>query len=144
MIEKIKKLVADAVGLNVQRGDSLNVVNSGFAKPEPVDSFPEESFYKQEWFIDMMKQVAGGIVVLLLIFGVLRPTIKGLAGIGQPINTDPSLPAGDSPELIDASVSKGVPTELQTFEDRMGAVQNMANSDPKRVAQVVKTWVDGA
>lgn len=147
-IEKITTLVRDAIGYNVQRGDSVNVINSTFAQPPVVEALPEASFYQQNWFFELIKQVLAAIFIFILIFAVLRPLMRYLAS--SPVranarlahigNIDPNTPEGQA--VLASADPMRLPAGLQNHQDRMQAVQGMAVNDPKRVAQVVKTWVD--
>ena len=141
-IKQIKLLVADAIGLNANRGDSLNVINSSFFKPEPIEPLPEPSLWQQAWFISLSKQVAGGIFVLLLLFGVLRPILKSLA-----VKKEDELPASEALSQGQfAAPGGGVAGEIgqiKDYDNQLNMVQQMAGNEPKRVAQVVKNWVDG-
>lgn len=146
-IKRITILVKDAVGFNPQRGDSVNVINNAFAAPEPVAALPEAPMWQQAWFWDVVKQVAGGIFVLLLVLFVLRPLLKGLAS--RPVAPTLALDASGQPVAMVGSDGSGGISDtadrvqsLQSYQDRMQAVQQMAHNDPQRVAQVVKSWVD--
>ena len=81
-LQRLTMLVRDAVGYSAARGDSVTVMNTAFAPEEPVD-YKEPGFWTQPWFWDLMKQVLAGLVVLILILVLLRPTLKNLAG-GRP------------------------------------------------------------
>jgi flagellar M-ring protein FliF len=142
-IDQIKLLVADAIGLNVKRGDSLNVLNSDFIKPEPIEKLPEESFWQKDIFWSILKQSAGALFILLVLFGVLRPMLKTLAN-----NKDMPMPneqgfasspggAGKSPP--DAATSLKNATD---YDSQINLLRQVVEEEPKRVAQVVKNWVD--
>lgn len=143
---RIKTLVENAIGYNKERGDSVDVVNSSFAQPEPVEKLPEPGLLDQAWFWQVVKQVLGGLFVLLMIFGVLRPILRSLSKAAPPqsLMGAGQMAIGPNGEPIQAAGADGLslPSPLQTYEDKMNVVQNMAGNDPKRVAQVVKTWVD--
>lgn len=133
-LTKIKQLVSDTVGLELKRGDSLNVVNVRFNTPEPIEALPELAIYQQDWFWEIMKQSLGGLFVLFLVFGILRPTFKSLA------STDKRLLAA----LKNNKEGHSKETkELNTPEARIEAAKEFAGSNPKGVAEVLKTWVDG-
>lgn len=137
-IDQIKLLVTDAIGLDTKRGDSLNVINSGFVKPDPIAAIPEESFWQKDMFWSILKQFAGALFILALIFGVLRPMLKTLAN-----NKDmmPVLGAGPSGEVSyeDGKISFKDATD---YDSQLSLLRQVVDKDPKRVAQVVKSWVD--
>ena len=72
-------LVREAVGFDTRRGDSVRVLNSSFLSPEPVADLPgNPDLGNRGWFLDTVKQVGGLLLVLVLIFVVLKPTMKRL------------------------------------------------------------------
>ncbi len=141
-LKNITILVKNAIGFNEQRGDNVNVINTAFIKPEAVGTIPEESFMQQAWVWDAAKQATGGLFVLFLIFGVIRPLLRNLAT--RPVPEPHNLPHGQAGGAAAMTAAGGMrlPGPLQSYEDRMQVVQGMADKDPQRVAQVVKSWVD--
>lgn len=165
-IERITQLVHEAIGFDVRRGDSVRVVNSSFLDPEPIEALPEPALWEQAWFLDLLKQVGGVAVVLLLIFGVLRPTLARLTGspgtelavaeggadvagadgatVTGPLGAD-GMPTGDSGEQ---PLKLGVDEERVKlpdgggYENIMMAARDLVGEDPKRVAQLVKNWIE--
>ncbi len=150
-IAQVTKLVRDAIGFNPQRGDTVTVINRSFAEPEPIEAAPPVPMWKQPWVMDLAKQVTGGIFVLFVLFGVLRPTLRNLSsksvevmelalegkGAGKKAdnNNGSSIQIGEDGQPI-------IPTALLSYDQQMKLVKNMAKDDPKRVAQVVKRWID--
>jgi flagellar M-ring protein FliF len=159
-IDQIKLLVADAVGLNAKRGDSLNVINSGFIKPEEIQPFPEEKFWQTDTFWSIVKQVLGGLFVLLLVFGILRPILKTLASNKIAGEMDPAAAGAGSAGAAPAAPAEPgitIPTagsstlnaatveafkSVTDYDAQLGIVRQVVENEPKRVAQVVKNWVD--
>ena len=79
-IDRFSELVKQAVGFDSARGDQVTVTNVAFKIPEEFEALPEIPVWEQGWFLDLMKQVAAVLAVLFLLFGVLRPTMRSLAG----------------------------------------------------------------
>ncbi|KTC79351.1 flagellar basal-body MS-ring/collar protein FliF [Legionella cherrii] len=137
-INQIKLLVADAIGLNAQRGDSLNVINSDFVKPDPIAAIPEERFWQKEIFWSIVKQAAAAVFVLALIFGVLRPMLKTLASNRNVVSVaSDEQPIGDL--TYDGTISI---KDANDYESQLNLLRQVVDKEPKRVAQVVKNWVD--
>lgn len=136
-IDQIKLLVSDAIGLDTKRGDSLNVINSNFVKPDPIAAIPEEKFWQKDIFWSIVKQTFGALFVLALIFGVLRPMLKTLANNKMAALTGQNNSQG---ELSNESML----TIAQTgdYETQLTLLRQVVDKEPKRVAEVVKTWVD--
>ena len=65
-------LVHKAIGFDEERGDTVTVSNSAFLLPEaPPEDLPAEPLWKQPWVLDLAKQGVGGLLVLILAFGLL-------------------------------------------------------------------------
>jgi len=79
-INRFSDLVKQAVGFDSARGDQVTVTNVAFKIPEEFEALPAISVWEQGWFLDLMKQVAAVLAVLFLLLGVLRPTMRSLAG----------------------------------------------------------------
>ncbi len=137
-IERLTALVRDAVGFDATRGDTVNVVNSSFLGEAAVVAGELETvpFWERAWAQDFAKVLAGVIVLLILTFSVLKPLTKGLltqarqqpllAGGGASVNAG-ATGVGEAPGLA--------------YEQQVAQARGLVSQDPKRVAQVVKTWV---
>ncbi len=154
-IERLTELVREAVGFDARRGDSVRVVNSAFLSPEPMAELPAIPLWEQGWFMDIIKQVGGLLLVLVLIFFVLRPTLRRLTAtpaelVGQsdaegariegPLSGSEGAAGGA--QLLG---SDGEPVSLPGgggYENIMDAARLLVDEDPKRVAQLVKTWMN--
>lgn len=143
-IENMTKLVREAVGFNAERGDSVSVVNSSF-RGEPVQEElkPEEpSLWDNPLVRDIAKLALGSIVVLVLVFVVIRPLVRGLLGQARAnMVPSPALPA----TVLDANGMPALPAEVtqkpKDYESQLTAARGLVAQDPGRVAQVVKAWV---
>lgn len=141
-IQKMTDLVREAIGFSVLRGDSVNVVNSAFADLQALETLPDIPLWEQDWFWSSVKQTIGGLAVLLLVFGVLKPTIRSLANYHPAkeaeneegdLNDDQlTLTGADGVALLDQS---------PVYENDLVAAKSLAADEPKRVAQVVKEWI---
>lgn len=140
-LAQMTKLVREAIGFNSLRGDSVNVVNTGFADSTILEPLPEIPLWEQGWFWSVVKQSLAGLAVLFLIFGVLRPTIKSLA------NYHPVVEGEEEDELEEDQLTLSGPEgtalldELPVYENDLVAAKSLAAEEPKRVAQVVKDWI---
>jgi len=156
-IERLTELVREAIGFDSRRGDSVRVMNSSFLSPEPVADLPAVPIWEQGWFLDIVKQVGGLLLVLILIFFVLKPTMKrltashagvaggsdGAARIEGPLAQNHEGGVKDQGSLLLGS--DGEPISLPgggKYENIMDAARQLVDEDPKRVAQLVKTWVN--
>lgn len=150
-MSNLTNLVKDAVGFDATRGDTVNVINAPFkqaAAAAPAPSGPP--LWRQPWVWDVGKQVLGGLAVLLLIFGVLRPVMRSLVGSGGGMRAAAAAAEGAAGEqgravgddrLSLTPQAAGAPPP-DSYEAHLASARQVAQSDPKRVAQVVRSWVN--
>ena len=155
-LERIESLVRQAVGFDAARGDVVSVMNAPFVH-ETGDSIElAPPWWQDPRLRDALRLVLGAIVVLALLFGVLRPALRQIAGPAQrrqerlvEQHQDTALLEGDEvPRLGDdvATLSPGASREplalpANAYEERLRQAREAVRSDSKRVAQVVKDWV---
>lgn len=157
-LERLSILVRDAVGFNAVRGDSVNVLNSPFsARTQEVDTGVEELPWWQVWIMPNIKYIAGVLIFLAVVFGLLRPMFKALARTGGSIAEEEearqlaALEAaggggmdGMSDETVTLTGGSAfmLPGPEQGYEDQVNAIKGLIADDPGRVAQVVKKWIN--
>ncbi len=126
---RLTQLVKDTVGFSAARGDSVSVINAEFVKQAPEVVFEAPPIWEQAWFKTLIKQVMGGIFVLILVFGVLRPTLKNLSKAAPPA-PPPALSNIEGPDT-DASTKESASESRVTEEDAdrsLGADRNSPNA----------------
>jgi flagellar M-ring protein FliF len=137
-IDQVTQLVKNAVGFNEARGDSVNVVNAPFLAQAAETFKPEVTpLWQRPWVRDVARLVLGALVLMALALGVLRPLIKNLAGNVMPPQA--LIGAGGGTELAPGGAASAQPP--LAYEQQVVQARNLVSQDPKRVAQVVKTWV---
>lgn len=152
-LQRLSMLVRDAVGYSAARGDSVTVMNTAFAPEETVE-FEAPAFWEQPWFWDLMKQVLAGLVILVLVLGLLRPTLKSLSGGGQRERGLDSGSGGSYGGLDDieggdelrkamsAQDDLLLPGATDGYDRQLNALKGLIAEDPARVAQVMRQWVN--
>lgn len=148
-IVKFTTLVKESVGFNAQRGDSVQVINAAFQPIPEVEPLPEQPIWEKPWVWDVLKQAAGAIGVLILIFGVLKPTLrslteKGVAHAGA-LAGGAAGQAGMGEDQLTLGAPRaqgGLPPPQHQYEQQITTAKGLIQQDPKRVAQVVKNWVN--
>ncbi len=145
-LDRFTLLVKEAVGFNSLRGDSVNVINAAFT-PQPVmEPVPEVSFMDQPWVWDLGKQILGGILAALVLFGVLRPVMRNLSSLPSPaLARAGGGEAGDGLADDQVTLSRSGEARLpkpNEYESDLEMARAMVIQEPKRVAQVVKQWVN--
>jgi len=143
-IEHITGLVKDAVGFDAARGDTINVVNAAFhaEAPEPIGPVEQIPLWERPLIRDLAKLTAGVIVLLVLTFVVLRPLVRGLLTQAK---TAAALPAPAAEHAGARAAPAGALAASQSaplaYEQQLAQARSLVSQDPKRVAQVVRTWV---
>jgi len=148
-ITRIASLVKDAIGYNVQRGDSVQVINESFFIPKEPEPLPAVPWWEEPWFWDAVRQAGGWLLAALLIFFVLKPTMSRLmrqaaVSVPQPAAAPATAPGMAGPGEMGALGVEDGSLHLpgpRTYEKTLDAARNMIAEDPKRVAQVVRKWI---
>jgi flagellar M-ring protein FliF len=98
----------------------------------------------------MFKILAGLIIVILLVFMVVKPTLTQLLAPLKPAPTPKALPGQQGgPDGGGATVAGGggaAPASqgnnnTLAYEQQLAQARTLVTQDPARVAQVVKGWV---
>jgi hypothetical protein len=88
--------------------------------------------------------VFGGMLAVLLLFGVLRPVMRDLASMPGTAGT--GMHALEVRHPNNPSTSHGEAAgkfaQTQEYETFLNTVRDMAKDDPKRVAQLLKRWLN--
>lgn len=154
-LQRLTLLVRNAVGYSASRGDSVNVINTPFAAEEVI-AFEEPPIWQQQWFLDLIKPILAGIVILILVLGLVRPTLKSLAQSGQQakelalagdedgLAELDELGEGGEGEKVTLSTSDEflLPGASEGYDKKLNALKGLVVDDPARVAQVVRQWVN--
>jgi flagellar M-ring protein FliF len=147
---RLTLLVRDAVGYDPSRGDSVSVINSPFAVPDPVDPVAAIPFYQQTWFLNLLQPTLVGIFVLILLLLVVRPILKALSDqnkIAVTDDTEAAIYSDETDEISDDQVSLVstedimVPGSPEKIDRQLNVIRGLIAEEPERVAQVVKQWV---
>ncbi len=144
-IEQLTALARVAIGYNEQRGDSVVVFNRSFEPVEQIEAIAPPPIWEQPWAWNMGKQILAGLGVLLLILMVIRPTMKNLLpakGKDDKKSLEPPANALQEDQLRLSSDGTQLAPPAQVYGDILHMARAMAAEDPKRVAKVVKDWVD--
>ncbi len=169
-VNQLRELVMQAVGFDSSRGDQVTVTNVAFRVPDELEALPDVPLWEQGWFIDMAKQLAAVSVVLFLIFGVLRPTMRGLVArdeevkalldahaeadaMGGTVRFDSdgnpvAVPLNEESDEKDDAIGLSANVEdlllldaPQSYEKRLEYIQKLIDEDPQLVAEVLKGWL---
>jgi flagellar M-ring protein FliF len=166
-ITRFTDLVKQAVGFDNARGDQVTVTNVAFKALEAPEALPAIPLWEQSWFLNLLKQVGAVLVVLFILLGVLRPTMRNLSGLnaakkaaaaaeqqasmaatGELVNNQGgnALAALGSPQGGQAALPNHLDDLLlvdvpHSYGKRLEYMQNTVDKDPQLVAQILKRWV---
>ena len=122
-------------------GDTLNVVNSPFTVTDP-EAVPELPLWKQPEMIELAQQLGkmlliGGLV-LYLVLGVVRPSLKRMNQPAPPLLAEPT-DEQEEPPMVTVKPNP----QISQHEQNLAVARQLARDDPKLVANVVRQWVAG-
>lgn len=149
-LDRMSKLIKDAVGFNPSRGDSINVINAPFKDSEILPKKPLGPLWEQDWFINIAKQVVGIFAILFFIVLVLRPVIRELTyKEPEEVEVEEETVEEEFEKESDIQKATGMSEsqweELgvtpEEYEEMLEELRRITADDPRIVAQVVKTWV---
>jgi flagellar M-ring protein FliF len=155
-LAEIEKLVKGAVGFDAARGDVVALSTAEFPR-EPV---VEVALWDQPWFMQLVRQAAGLVGALALLFFVGRPLIRAVKARTSAANqtaANGAEPMAEADmialenELLSQSLGAGRksgndPLQIadQNADDQKKKVHEFVRSDPERAAAIVRQLMEGA
>ena len=137
-MKQINELVKEAMGFNKERGDTISVANAPFTAVDRDDSGiplwkdPEIHSLLKEIF----KYTVIAAIVAYLLFKVIIPLGKTM------LETPPrqtSRPLGERINIL-AGDEDDQPSAAETQERKLAQARELAQQDPKVVANIIKDW----
>jgi len=152
-MEQINALVREAIGFSAQRGDSVNVMNAAFSKPETSDS--DLAWWKQPDTQDLARSMVWPVGLLLLglllFLGLVRPSLKMMKQTPLLATATPNA-GGNTGSQLDAIIDDeqqrpGLPQPVHNEPSvemlRLEDAKRLARENPVAVANIIKGWVSG-
>lgn len=148
-LERLTQLVRDSIGYNPARGDSVNVISEQFAIVEPVGFDESFSLMEQGWIIPFAKQALAGLVVILILFGVLKPALRSTVSPGSRLPHRALLPTqqasgaditADTMQISSEALAKEAPRS-SPYDRNLMLAQQVVQAEPVRAARMIKEWV---
>jgi flagellar M-ring protein FliF len=160
-LARIESLVRDAVGFDAARGDRVTVQNVSFLPTETLEPVADLPIWMQPQVQNLLRHGFGLLAIVVLVFAALRPALKVLlAPSPQPVSLDSPVgmiahhPDGAAPgtgkgrsrqdQVLQADEEEDTPEPFEVsgpYEKKLQSARNAVAQDPKRVAQVVKSWL---
>ena len=159
-IAELETLIKEAVGFDEARGDRLTLMNTDFAVPPPMEQLEAPPIWQEPWVWTAAKQAAAALVVIFLIFGVLRPTMRSVSKTvaeNLPAPSAAGLPAaaggaaaaafpGGLPE--DQVTLAGTPhaqlppaAQPSTYQMNLDQAKTIVRNEPAKAAHMIKEWI---
>lgn len=140
---RITALVKDAVGFDAERNDSVNVSNISFKVIEEMEPVPGAPVWQQAWLWDIGKKGLGGLMVLLLVFGVLKPSLRTLASNPAGVAALPPGTSAAQSSLGEDQLSLSSQPAAQPIsqEQQFAMARELVSKNPQQGAKVIKQWV---
>jgi flagellar M-ring protein FliF len=152
----LRRLLQGGLGFDMTRGDTLEVITFPFNK---VDTSAEQEvpIFEQEWFLPVAKVLAGMVVIVVLILGLVRPMLRkliypedtedqyeedALGGVDLGDETLDMLNSEFDEKDIGFSPDGTLQLpDLHGDEDLLKAVRALVANEPELSSQVVKGWL---
>jgi flagellar M-ring protein FliF len=148
-VEQIRNLVKEAMGFSQERGDSLNVVNSAFARDQGDEAGPELPFWRDPANLGLAmtatQYLLFAVLALFAWFAVARPLLR--KHLGPPVVEAPAapgpIPTGDPAEdEAQAAQHNARLREAERQKADLDYAHQTADQDPRLVATLIKHWMN--
>ena len=151
-LDAYTELVKEAVGFDAERGDTVKVINRSFEPPMEFEAPVPPPVWEQPWFATLVKYALTALVLLLLALMVLRPAVKKLTHRPAPREADGAEERDDVADdtlmlesdrlSLTSDASDMLPAPPRVYGDILNLAREMAADDPKRVATVLRKWLE--
>jgi flagellar M-ring protein FliF len=153
---RLVSLVKQTIGFSEQRGDVVSIIDSDFIPQELHEQFEEPGLLDQPAFWSALRQGGAGLVILLIIFGVLRPVLRSSVATENslPMRATPGTLAyagagGDPGAMAEDRVSLSRPTtqglpqpgNIANYADNLAQAKAIVETEPERAARLIQGWV---
>jgi len=156
---QIEKLVADAIGINKERGDSLTVSSAPFVTE--LSEGVEIQWFEKPYMRSIINQAGLVLILAIVILGVVRPLLNrilipisvpgmhGAAGSEDEIDID-QIEVGEGESLEDikaklkpkkASISAEMLDTANTYDDKVAVIRMIVSDEAGRVSNVFKSMM---
>ncbi|XDZ69391.1 flagellar basal-body MS-ring/collar protein FliF [Alphaproteobacteria bacterium LSUCC0226] len=156
---QIEKLVADAIGINKERGDSLTVSSAPFITE--LSEGVEIQWFERPYMRSIINQAGLVLILAIVILGVVRPLLNrilipisvpgmhGAAGSEDEIDID-QIEVGEGESLEDikaklkpkkASISAEMLDTANTYDDKVAVIRMIVSDEAGRVSNVFKSMM---
>lgn len=150
-MKQLNDLVREAMGFSQERGDSLSIANASFTISEkseaslPIWKDPET----QSLARDLIKYLLLAGIVAYIWFKIISPLLETM--FPPPAPAEDATAAGSGAggagglagEGNEESILGEENVELNTYHSKLEKAREIAQSDSKAVANIIKDWMSG-
>jgi flagellar M-ring protein FliF len=160
-IQKIHDVVAASVGLDTERGDQLTVENIAFEDLAIDDGPAPEPWWKRtvqsspsapNVLLDVSRIGGMVLIVLLVVFGVVRPVVRGTLGPAALVKTpakSSSVAESQAPRTVaemegemDAQLDSELPDgQARRLPALTRRVAKLTQAEPENAARLLRSWL---
>ena len=158
-LARIEKLVADAIGIDTERGDSLTVSSAPFIN-ELLDGVKPQ-WYEKPFMRAAINQAGFILIIGIVVLGIVRPLInrifvpavvpgmQGTPGGDEEIDID-TVEVGEGESLEDikaklkpkkAAISAEMLDTANTYDDKVAVIRMIVSDEAGRVSNVFKAMM---
>ncbi len=157
---QIEKLVADAIGIDPERGDSLTVSSAPFVSI--VSDAVFQRWFEKPYMRSIINQAGFVLILGIVILGVVRPLLSrilipvsvpgvgGVAGGGEDEIDIDQIEVGEGESLEDikaklkpkkAAISAEMLDTANTYDDKVAVIRMIVSDEAGRVSNVFKSMM---
>jgi len=157
MKAKLESLVTDAIGIDINRGDSLTVSSSAFMN---ILEGVQAPWYEETWFRSAINQFAIVLILAIVILGIIRPLLNRIlvpASVSstlmstgdEEVDLDQiEIGEGESLDDIKAKLKpkkQAISAEMldtaNTYDDKVAVIRMIVADEAGRVSNVFKAMM---
>lgn len=140
-IAKITALVQESIGIDEDRGDSIQVINMQFTEAKPIEEI-STPIWKDPYYVEMGLMLAKWGAILFGLIWLGRTAQRLLGELSAPEKADDNSESKSATNDAQGSnAGNTVTTNTPPFD--INSVKQVAQGNPQAVASVIKGWVEG-
>jgi flagellar M-ring protein FliF len=140
-VKQITALAREAVGFSQERGDSLNVANVPFA-PQEKEAIPSLPLWKDPEVLGLAREIGKYLLLALIAYVVWTKMLKSIWN--EIAEAAKRAEARRAKEATAAHMAEEMGIRGVDYDTKLQQARDLARTDPKIVANVIKEWVGGS
>ncbi|MDR2625051.1 MAG: flagellar M-ring protein FliF [Zoogloeaceae bacterium] len=144
-IEKIRNLTREAMGYNEARGDSLSIANVSFTEEAQAEGGGIPLWKDPETVargLEILKYLVIAGILFAIYFVMLRPVLRAMRAPKDKEAAGGARGEGGSGSAgFRVDGGEGASEEINSFAAKVDKAKELAQGDPKVVANMIKDWM---